>query len=156
MVLLTRSSPWKLDHKMTLYSMQIPVNGQGEMCLSRKIILTKNKYFKQAKLKLKKSHFGYNKWIIQSFFFPLESCTVKLNNSLNTRRTIYTGNNSLIIFSKIWEEVILVLVCFAACIYLLKVNNGNTKIMVSLLLTFNRFHAFFWCFHCWFWTSNYR
>ena len=23
-----------------------------------------------------------------------------------------------------------------------------------LFLTLNRFHTFFWCFHCWFWTSK--
>ena len=45
--------------------------------------------------------------------------------------------------------------------YLFKANNGNTRTMreicsnlVSLLLTLNRFHTFFWCFYCWTWTSN--
>ena len=28
--------------------------------------------------------------------------------------------------------------------------------MASLLLTLNRFHTFFWCFHCWLWTSKWR
>ena len=27
-------------------------------------------------------------------------------------------------------------------------------ILVSLLLTWDRFHTLFWCFHCWFWTKN--
>ena len=61
-------------------------------------------------------------------------------------------------------------------IYLLKVNNRNTRTMreicskltikipewrqwrflVSLLLTLNRFHTLFWCFYCWLKTSNCR
>ena len=53
---------------------------------------------------------------------------------------------------------------FPAGIYLFKVNIGNTKtaceirskltiktpyvVLLSLLLTLNRFHAMSWCFHC--------
>ena len=46
-------------------------------------------------------------------------------------------------------------------VYMFKVNNGKTRtpelrhqndaneiVLVSLLLTLNRFHTFFWCFHC--------
>ena len=45
---------------------------------------------------------------------------------------------------------------------LLKVNNKNTRIchwdvfLVSLLLTLNKFHTLFWCFHGWFWTGKYQ
>ena len=72
---------------------------------------------------------------------------------------------------------------FPVGIYMLKVNNGHTKIvwnllkvnkwdtratsgiflqnahdnvLVSLLLTLNRFHTFFWCFHNLLWTSKSR
>ena len=61
-----------------------------------------------------------------------------------------------------------------AGIYLTKVSNGNTTkmcefcskltiktpewrywmVLVSLLLTLNRFHILFWCIHCWLWTSK--
>ena len=60
-------------------------------------------------------------------------------------------------------------------IHLFKVNNGNTKamydicyqltktpdwrrdvILVSLLLTMNRFHTLPWCFHCWLWASKFQ
>ena len=64
----------------------------------------------------------------------------------------------------------------AAGIYLFKVNNGNTGTMCEIyskltiktsewrhwrrsavyLLTLNRFHTLFWCFHCWLWTSTQR
>ena len=27
-------------------------------------------------------------------------------------------------------------------------------VVLSLLLTLNRFHKWFWCFHCWLWTIN--
>ena len=29
-------------------------------------------------------------------------------------------------------------------------------VLVSLLLTLNRFHTLFWCFHCWLQTSKYQ
>ena len=29
-------------------------------------------------------------------------------------------------------------------------------ILVSLLLTWDRSHTLFWCFHCWFWTNKCR
>ena len=58
--------------------------------------------------------------------------------------------------------------------YLFRVNNGNTKtmceicskltiktpndvsdvVLVSLMLSLNSFHAFFWCFYCSLWTSK--
>ena len=28
--------------------------------------------------------------------------------------------------------------------------------LLSLLLNFNRFHALFWCFHCWVWTRKFQ
>ena len=45
-----------------------------------------------------------------------------------------------------------------------KVNSGNTKtrrdvidvILKSLLLPWNRFHTWFWCFYCWLWASKYQ
>ena len=64
-----------------------------------------------------------------------------------------------------------------ADIYLFKINNVNTRSMhgirskliktaewkdaidvvsVSFLLTLNRFHTLFQCFHCWIWTSKCR
>ena len=65
---------------------------------------------------------------------------------------------------------------FPADIYLFKVNNrknrkmceicskliiktpeqhdGNDVILMSLLLTLNRFHTLFWCFHSWLWTNQ--
>lgn len=27
--------------------------------------------------------------------------------------------------------------------------------LVQLMLTFNEFHTFCWCFHCWFWTNKF-
>ena len=33
-------------------------------------------------------------------------------------------------------------------------ETSNDFILVSLLLTLNRFHTLFWCFHYWFWTSK--
>ena len=66
-----------------------------------------------------------------------------------------------------------------ASTYLLRVSNGNTKamraicsklgikipesyqkdvngmVLMLLLLTLNRFHTLFSCFHCWLWTSKY-
>ena len=67
------------------------------------------------------------------------------------------------------------LVCNPVGIYLFKVNDGYTRTMceicskltiktperrhdvflVSLLLTFNKFHTLFLCFHCWLWTRKY-
>ena len=35
-------------------------------------------------------------------------------------------------------------------------NNITDVVLVPLLLTLNRFHALFWCFHCWHWTSKCR
>ena len=35
-------------------------------------------------------------------------------------------------------------------------NNVNNVVLVSFLLTLNRFHTLFWCFDCWLWTSKYR
>ena len=35
-------------------------------------------------------------------------------------------------------------------------NDINDVVLVSLLLTFDRFHTLFWCFGCWIWTSNCR
>ena len=63
-----------------------------------------------------------------------------------------------------------------ASIYLFKVDNGNIRTMCEICLKltvktperrqwchsgvfivdFNRFHTFFWCFHCWLWTSKCR
>ena len=59
----------------------------------------------------------------------------------------------------------------SAVIYLLKFNSGNTRAMCevcsrvtlkktrttsSLLLTFNRFHTWFWSFNRWLWTNKCR
>ena len=63
-----------------------------------------------------------------------------------------------------------------AVVYLFKANNGNTRAMhdiyskltiktpqrrqwrrsdvFNVVLTLGRFHWFFWCFHCWLWTSK--
>ena len=49
-------------------------------------------------------------------------------------------------------------------IRLFKVDSGNTrkiskicsKFPVSFMLTLNRFHTLFWCFHCWLWTNKCR
>ena len=35
-------------------------------------------------------------------------------------------------------------------------QNVIDVVLVSLLLTLNKFHRFFWCFHCWIWTSKSR
>ena len=37
---------------------------------------------------------------------------------------------------------------------LFKVNNKGTRKrhLMSLFLSLNRFHKFFWCLHCWLWT----
>ena len=32
----------------------------------------------------------------------------------------------------------------------------NDVVLVLLLLTLNRFHTLFWCFHCWLWTNKCR
>ena len=32
----------------------------------------------------------------------------------------------------------------------------SDAVLVLLLLTFNRCHTLFWCFHCWLWTSEYQ
>ena len=65
-------------------------------------------------------------------------------------------------------------VYYPAGIYLFKVNNGNRRrmceicskltkrhqkdvsnvVVMSLLLTLNRFHTLCWCFHSWLWTSK--
>ena len=37
--------------------------------------------------------------------------------------------------------------------YVKSVNNLNI-VLVFLLWTLKRFHTFFWCFHCWHWTSK--
>ena len=44
---------------------------------------------------------------------------------------------------------------------LFKVNNKDTRqndvddvVLLSLLLTWNRFHTLIWCFYCWLWTSK--
>ena len=55
-------------------------------------------------------------------------------------------------------------------IYLFEVNNRNSRtmweiclnltinindvVLVSSMLTLNRFHTLFWCFHCWLWISK--
>ena len=55
-------------------------------------------------------------------------------------------------------------------IYLFEVNNRNSRtmweiclnltinindvVLVSSVLTLNRFHTLFWCFHCWLWISK--
>ena len=40
---------------------------------------------------------------------------------------------------------------------LFKANNKQNRTKsLTLLLTLNRFHTFFWCFCCWFWTSKCR
>ena len=66
-----------------------------------------------------------------------------------------------------------VIYSFPASIYFFKLNNRNTRtmpkicsklainrrqciVLVSLLLTLNRFHVLFWYFHCWLWTSKCR
>ena len=61
-------------------------------------------------------------------------------------------------------------------IYLLKVNNGNTRTMWEncsklsiktpeqshwcrsgvFIVNFDRFHTIFWCFHCWLWINKCR
>ena len=33
---------------------------------------------------------------------------------------------------------------------------GSMMSVTSFWLTLNRFYRFFWCFHCWLWTSKYR
>ena len=33
-------------------------------------------------------------------------------------------------------------------------NDVNNVILMSLLLTLNKFHKLFWCFHCWLWSSK--
>ena len=35
-------------------------------------------------------------------------------------------------------------------------NKGTRATSMTLLLTLNRFHPLFWCFHCWLWTSKCR
>ena len=62
---------------------------------------------------------------------------------------------------------------FLVRVYLFKVNNENTRkmceicwkltietpewrLLVSLLLPLNRFHTWFWCFHCLYWTIKCR
>ena len=37
-----------------------------------------------------------------------------------------------------------------------KLTIKSDIVLVSLLLTLNRFHALFWCFYCWLWTSKFR
>ena len=50
----------------------------------------------------------------------------------------------------------------SANIYLFKFNNKdhqnhvNDVVLVSLLLTLNRFHTLFWCSYCWLWTSKWQ
>ena len=40
---------------------------------------------------------------------------------------------------------------------LFRVNNeDNDAVLVSLLLTLNRFHTLFWFFHCWLWLNKCR
>ena len=33
-------------------------------------------------------------------------------------------------------------------------NDANYVVLMSLLLTLNKFHTLFCCFHCWIWTST--
>ena len=35
-------------------------------------------------------------------------------------------------------------------------HQNDVVVLVSLLLTLNRFRILFWCFHCWHWTSKCR
>ena len=35
-------------------------------------------------------------------------------------------------------------------------NHAIDVRLLSLLLTLNRFQTFFWCFHCWLWTSKWK
>ena len=40
------------------------------------------------------------------------------------------------------------------CHFLCIVDSVNDVVLVYLLLTLNKFHTLFWCFHCWLWTSK--
>ena len=56
---------------------------------------------------------------------------------------------SVLAHSKITKFLIFVLL-YSDGIYLFKVNSGQK----SSLLTLNRLHTLFWCFHSWLWTSK--
>lgn len=38
----------------------------------------------------------------------------------------------------------------------LTINHGNDVVLASLFLTFDKFHTFSWCFHCWIWVIKCR
>ena len=70
---------------------------------------------------------------------------------------------ALVILSIALEPCSLKNASFPADIYLFKINSGNARkmwhqndvsdvVLVSLLLTLNRFRILFQCFHCWLWT----
>ena len=80
----------------------------------------------------------------QKFFFSL----LKFQVSALPR-------NHLLVESKQWKHQNNVWNLF-------KINKKGTRsntievVQVSLLLTLNRYHKLFWCFHCWCWTSKRR
>ena len=69
-------------------------------------------------------------------------------------------NRDLLVPNQQWRNENIVCNLFKINFKNTRMTNTKTKynkvILVFLLLTLNRFYAFFWCFHCYLWRSNYQ
>ena len=75
----------------------------------------------------------------------------KLDNSMWSSRDLDHPSRHLLVQKQQWKHQNNVWNLF-------KVNNKDTRrlVLVSLLLSLNRIHTLFWCYHCWLWISNCR